>query len=229
MQYHSNQEELPMKQLLSRSLAAGAIVALAACGSHYDVGNNMDQADPNTMSPTASSTTVPTTNMASASTTTPPVVAPLPADQAMASKDIAAILFAANQGEVDQANAALPKLSSTDARDFANMMIADHTQALTNLRNITSVNNIRPHDAASDAAALRDQSRQLITNFNTSNGMIDRSYMAAQVQLHERLLTMLDTRLIPSSHGDLLTLLQNQRAAVATHLDRARSILANLP
>ena len=44
--------------------------------------------------------------------------------------DIAAIVTTANQGEIDQANAALTKASSSAVRDFAQMMITDHTNAL---------------------------------------------------------------------------------------------------
>jgi putative membrane protein len=198
---------------LSRILAAAVIVVAAACShSHVppDVASNANTVNNNDA-----------TSMASASTA--------PAGKEVSSPDITAIMFAANQGEVDQANAALPKLSSSDVRDFAQMMIRDHSDALTNLRNITSVNHIIQHEGAFDAIQLRNESKQLVTNYNTSAGSIDRSYMADQVRVHEKVLNMLDTMLIPSSRGDLLNLLQAQRAAVAAHLDRARTILTNLP
>jgi putative membrane protein len=190
---------------LTRIIALGAVAAMVACGS--------------SLTPT----TADNVSMISSSPSGMPVASEVK------SPDIAAIMFAANQGEIDQATAALPKLSSSDVRDFAQMMIRDHTDALTNVRNIMSTNHIIQHEAASDAIQLRNQSKQLVTNYNTASGTIDRSYMADQVRVHEKLLNMLDASLIPSSRGDVRTLLEVQRGSVAAHLDRARAILTNLP
>lgn len=52
--------------------------------------------------------------------------------------------------------------------------------------------------------------------------------MKAQVDMHSWLLNQIDSSPMPSSRGDLRTLLVNHRAAVAAHLDRARTILNSL-
>lgn len=192
-------------KLLSRLLIAGAVVALTACGSST-----------NSTQPTIANQDAVT--MTSSGTGTETIKSP----------DMAAVMFAANQGEVDMANAALPKLTSSDVREFAQMMIHDHSDALTNMRNILSVNHIIQHEGYLDAIGLRNDAKKLVTNYNLSGGAIDRSYIADQVRVHEKVLNMLDTQLIPSSRGDLLTLFQGQRAAVAAHLDRARAILTNM-
>jgi hypothetical protein len=53
--------------------------------------------------------------------------------------------------------------------------------------------------------------------------------MQSQVNIHQNLLTLMDTQLVPSAHKDLANLLLKQRDAVAAHLDRARQVLATLP
>jgi putative membrane protein len=146
----------------------------------------------------------------------------------MSSPDMAGILFAANQGEIDQANAAMPKLANSDVRDFARMMISDHNTALTNVTNVMAASHIISHDASFDAIQLRNKAKQLVTNFNSAGGSVDRAYMVAMVEGHQQLLDMMDRSLIPSARGDVLTLLQSMRPTVAAHLDRARQILGTM-
>ncbi len=146
----------------------------------------------------------------------------------MPAPDMAAVLNAANRGEIDQADAAYAKLVDAGVRNFAQMMIDDHQKALTNTTNIMAANKILPHDAAKDAIAIRDKSKQLITNFQTAQGNIDRNYMSAQIEEHQQLIDLLDNKMIPSSRGEVLTLLQTTRFTVQQHLERAKAILGGL-
>ncbi|HEY4642581.1 MAG TPA: DUF4142 domain-containing protein [Thermoanaerobaculia bacterium] len=147
----------------------------------------------------------------------------------MSAPDIAGILATANAGEVQQAQAALPHLSSQAARDFANMMINDHTAALNEANATFSSNHTVPRTESGQVGMLRDQTKQLVSTFNNSGNNVDATYMQSQVNIHQNLLTMMDTQLIPSAHGDLANLLLKQREAVSMHLDRARQVLASLP
>jgi putative membrane protein len=143
--------------------------------------------------------------------------------------DIAGIVVAANEGEIQQGNAASAKATSADVVAFAQMMVADHTTALSNGQEVFARNNIAP--AENDTTrALRTNSQQTVTNLNTYSGVaFDRTYMQTQVDLHQWLLTTLDTALIPSARTpEVRTLLQTQRGSVATHLERARQILSGL-
>ena len=146
----------------------------------------------------------------------------------MSSPDMAAVLFAANQGEIDQGTAAYPKLQDAGVKNYAEMMIDDHKKGLTNTTNIMAANKIIPHDAAQDAIDIRNKSKQLVTNFQTSHGNFDRNYLVAQIEEHQHLLDLLDQKMIPSSRGDVLTLMQTTRFTVQAHLDRAKAILEGL-
>ncbi len=147
----------------------------------------------------------------------------------MPAADMAAVLFAANQGEIEQATVAYPKLQDSGVKNFAQLMIDEHQRGLTNTINITKTNKIEPHEAAKDAAAIRDKSKQLVNNFRTAQGNFDRNYLVAQIDEHQQLLDLLDNKMIPSSRGDLLTLVQTTRFMVQQHLDRAKAILGGLP
>jgi putative membrane protein len=143
--------------------------------------------------------------------------------------DIAAIVTAANEGEIQQGQAASARATSADVRSFAQMMVADHTSALTAARDTFARAGVNPSDN-NISSTLRANSQTTVTNLGTYSGTaFDRTYMQSQVDLHSWLLNALDTALIPSAvTPELRTLLQTQRGAVAMHLDRARTILNGL-
>ena len=147
----------------------------------------------------------------------------------LSSPDIAGIITTANTGEVQQAQAALPHLASQAARDFANMMINDHTAALNEAKAAFESEHVVARNGSGQVNMLRDKTKELVSALNNSGTNADAMYMQSQVNIHQNLLTLLDTQLIPSAHGDVANLLLKQREAVASHLDRARQILATLP
>ncbi|HYH09483.1 MAG TPA: DUF4142 domain-containing protein [Thermoanaerobaculia bacterium] len=165
--------------------------------------------------------------IATACATTDTLSDPMPGAQP--ETDIAGIVTAANEGEVQQGNAASARATSADVVAFAQMMVADHTAALNNGREVFARNNITPAENET-TRALRANSQLTVTNLATYSGTaFDRTYMQTQVDLHQWLLSTLDTALIPSARTpELRTLLQTQRASVAAHLERARQILGSL-
>lgn len=146
----------------------------------------------------------------------------------MPESDIAAIVVAANEGEIEQGNVAASRATNADVRAFGQMMVADHTQALNMGREVFARRGVTPADNTT-SQQLRTNSRTTVENLNRWTGRdFDRRYMQSQVDLHQWLLTNLDQLLIPSSRGETRQLLTTQRASVAQHLERARSILGAL-
>ncbi|HEY0141256.1 MAG TPA: DUF4142 domain-containing protein [Thermoanaerobaculia bacterium] len=143
--------------------------------------------------------------------------------------DIAAIVSAANEGEIEQGNVAASRATSGEVRAFGQMMVADHTQALNMGRDVFTRNGITPSENAT-SEQLRASSRTSVSNLNRYSGRdFDRRYMQSQVDLHQWLLTNLDQLLIPSArNAEVRQLLTTQRASVATHLEQARAILGRL-
>ena len=142
--------------------------------------------------------------------------------------DVAGIVMTANEGEIQQGQAAASRASSADVRSFAQMMVTDHTNALNAARDTFTKAGITPGENAT-TQCLRENSRGTITNLGSYSGAaFDRAYMQSQVDLHQWLLTAMDTSLIPSTAGSARTLLETQRTSVAAHLDHARRILNSL-
>lgn len=145
--------------------------------------------------------------------------------------DIAAIVMAANQGEVEQGQAASTRATSSAVRSFAQMMVTDHTNAINMGRDTFNRAGVNPATGNMIATTLQDNSRLTVTNLATYQGAaFDRMYMQTQVDLHDWLLRALDTALIPSAQTpELRTMLTTQRGSVAMHLEQARTILNGLP
>jgi putative membrane protein len=148
----------------------------------------------------------------------------------MTDADIAGIVSTANQGEIDEGNAASSRATSAEVRAFAQMMVNDHTAALNAARDLFTRRGIAPNTSEPTAATLAAGARQTVSNLGTYTGAaFDRTYMQSQVDTHQWLLNELDSTLIPSARNrELRELLTTQRGAVAMHLDRARQIMSGL-
>lgn len=144
-------------------------------------------------------------------------------------EDIAAFLNAANDGEIQQGQVAVARASSAEVRAFAQMMVNDHTAANTRGHELFVSRGIIPSDNET-ARTLQQNSAEAVAALSSHSGAsFDRQYMQTQVALHEWLLNTLDVTVIPSATDrEVRELLTTQRASVAAHLDRARSIADTL-
>lgn len=146
----------------------------------------------------------------------------------MPANDIAGIVSTANEGEIQQGQAAVSAASSAEVREFAQMMVNDHTNALTKAREVFARNGITPADNDT-TRNLKDTGQSSMTNLSSYRGAaFDRMYMQSQIDTHQWLLTNMDSLLIPSASGELRTLLEEQRGAVASHLEHARQVMGRL-
>jgi putative membrane protein len=143
---------------------------------------------------------------------------------------IAMVMRVANLGEVRESELARTKAVDTSVRDFAAMMVTEHTaqnnkaEAELANANINSedTNLSRQLDATSGTAA--DRLRAL------SGSALDRAYIDRSVDAHQSLITLIDSTLMPVARKkvvrDQLTAL---RALADKHLTRAKQIQAALP
>lgn len=148
---------------------------------------------------------------------------PLPG--AMSDAEIAAIVTTAHEGEISHGNGATPKASSTEVREFAQMLVSDHTNALNNARETFNRAGVTPME--NDASnALRNNAERTWSALTTYSGRdFDRQFVKAQVDQHQWLLNTLDQSLIPAArNAEVRALLQTQRGSVARHLDHGRRL-----
>jgi len=137
------------------------------------------------------------------------------------------ILFALdtlNAGEVNEARAALPKLTNADVRDFAQDMIDDHAGARDQLLQLAEQQQILP-EASDIATGLQDESQSVVNRLlATQANDIDAMYVQSQQDAHTQAMALLDQLLAGADADPLRTQLTELRASVQTHLNRAQML-----
>lgn len=135
--------------------------------------------------------------------------------------EIVAIMRTSNTGEVQTSEPAVSRATNAAGRQFAQRMITEHAAANERLMGL----GIAPmeNDVSRRLAQSAQETARVLQQY--SGAALDRTYMDAQIRLHEYTLNTLDASLIPSARSrSLRAMLQQMRGAVAQHLEQARQI-----
>jgi putative membrane protein len=148
---------------------------------------------------------------------------------ALTDPEIAAIVVAANEVDIQAGEQAQSKATDQRVKDFAQRMITDHTAVNQQASDLVSKLGVTPQDNAT-SQALRQQgeeSRQRLDGL--SGAAYDQAYMQHEVEYHQQVLDALDQQLIPGAqNAELKDLLQKTRPAIEAHLEMAKQIVDEL-
>jgi putative membrane protein len=155
--------------------------------------------------------------------------AALAADKAPNDAQIAAIVVTANQVDIDAGKLAASRTSTAAVKDFAQLMVTDHTgvnQAATDL--VTRL-HVTPEPNPT-SASLKTGGDQNLASLKKLNGAeFDRKYVEHEVAYHQAVLDAVDQTLIPSAqNAELKALLVKVRPAFVAHLEHAKQLQASL-
>jgi len=185
-------------------------VALAACTAT----EQKQAADTTAMTPTPSAAEAGTPAAGTAAVTDP---------------QIAAIVVAANNADIEGGRLAASKSTNAKVKEFANRMITDHggvnkaATALVTKLGVTPEENPASRQQTESGAQVRQ------TLQGKSGAEFDRAYIANEVTYHENLLGAIDKVLLPSvQNAELKGLLEQTRPAVAAHLKHAQELQTSL-
>ncbi|HEX8672944.1 MAG TPA: DUF4142 domain-containing protein [Longimicrobium sp.] len=148
----------------------------------------------------------------------------------MTDANVAAVAHAANMDEIQTSQVALRRSQNAQVREFAQMMITEHTAVDQQMMQMLQAKNMTPQPNAAAQAAMQ-ATQATLANLNQRSGMdFDRAYMMHQVQAHRWTLTSLDQSLIPSTRDpEMKAFLSTRvRPAVAMHLESAQRINASV-
>jgi putative membrane protein len=143
--------------------------------------------------------------------------------------EVAMVAMTANMGEVDQGMIAVNKAQSSDVRDFGQMMVDMHSAAAARQTTLAASANVMPvSSAVSDQ--LRDNSSMIVMQLNDADtASFDKTYMQSQVDVHQKVLSLIDTVLLPSVQNDKLRAeLTTMRGDVESHLSQATDLAAKV-
>lgn len=142
---------------------------------------------------------------------------------------IAAIVVAANSVDIDAGKLAKSKSKNKQVKDFAQLMINDHSgvnkQAVALLQKlkVTPEENDISRSLKADGAATLEKLRGL------KGGAFDKAYVANEVTYHQAVLDTIDKTLLPNAkNAELKGLLEKVRPAIDAHLQHAKSMQTSL-
>jgi putative membrane protein len=161
--------------------------------------------------------------------TTPPATAATPATGDVANTwtdaNVVDVLTVANQGEVDYSQVGVDKATNPSVKQFAQMMVKDHGDMLTSVKNLSTKLNVTP--AANDKVNdLQKENQKDITDLNgkTVGKDFDKEFMEEQVDMHQETLDLLNDLDSKTTNADLKAAIAEARPKVQAHLDQAKSI-----
>ena len=135
----------------------------------------------------------------------------------------AQLAAAGGLAEVEFANLAGDKAKSDAVKEFAEMMVRDHTDANSKLRELADAAKIPlPSELSPDHQTVRDRLDQL------SDEAFDAAYIKAQIVDHQKTVQLLSWEVSMGEDGEMQRLAATLLPIVLDHLSRAQEINAML-
>ncbi|HEY2417210.1 MAG TPA: DUF4142 domain-containing protein [Steroidobacteraceae bacterium] len=142
---------------------------------------------------------------------------------------IAQIVVTANQVDIDAGQLARSKASSKDVKDFAQLMITDHSGVNKSAVELVTRLHVTPQPSAT-SDSLKQGGEQNVAALKKLHGSaFDRAYVDHEVAYHQAVIDAVDNTLIPNAqNAELKALLIKVRPAFVAHLAHAKELQASL-
>jgi putative membrane protein len=142
---------------------------------------------------------------------------------------IAAIVVAANQVDIDAGKLAESKSSSKEIKAFAQRMVTDHTGVNKTATELVTRLKVKPEDNPT-STSLKKGGEDTLKRLKALKGAeFDKGYVDNEVTYHQAVLDAVDKTLIPSAKNEeLKALLIKVRPAFVDHLEHAKHLQASL-
>jgi putative membrane protein len=143
---------------------------------------------------------------------------------------IAMIAVTADKVDIDTAKLAASKTSNPKVKDFANLMIRDHTSVNKKATDLAKKLNVTPEESDTSRSLKSNGDKTLEKLRGMSGVAFDKAYVDNEVSYHEAVAKVLDDTLIPNTkNAQLKSLLESARPIFASHLNHAKELQSSLP
>jgi len=138
---------------------------------------------------------------------------------------IAQILAAVDEAEIEQAQLALEKATDPNVKGYASHMIEQHTAAKDTGARLASQSGLKLAESPK-AKELQVKGTQMLEELKAADANnFDITYLHGQEEQHAEVLTLIKDQLQPAvSDPTLRDHLANARAMVSAHLDKAKQL-----
>jgi putative membrane protein len=142
---------------------------------------------------------------------------------------IAAIVVAANQVDIDAGKLAESKSGNKEVKAFAKRMVTDHTGVNKSATALVTKLKVKP-EANPTSISLKKDGQDTLKHLKGLKGSaFDKAYVDNEVTYHQTVLDAIDKTLIPSAKNEeLKALLVKVRPAFVDHLEHAKRLQASL-
>jgi putative membrane protein len=156
-------------------------------------------------------------------------VSPAQAAGGPSDAQIAAIVVTANQVDIDAGKLAKSKGHSPEVKEFAELMITDHTGVNKAATELVQKLHVTPEPNPTSDSLQKGGDSNLANLKKLSGAAFDKAYIDHEVAYHQAVIDALDKTLIPSAqNAELKALLVKVRPAFVAHLDHAKTVQADL-
>jgi putative membrane protein len=142
---------------------------------------------------------------------------------------IAAIVVTANQVDIDAGELARSRSQSKDIREFAQLMVTDHSGVNKAATELVHKLNVKPEPNPTSESLKKGGDENLAHLKKLSGGKFDKAYVDHEVTYHQAVLDAIDKTLVPSAqNAELKALLVKVRPAFVAHLEHAKHLQSQL-
>jgi putative membrane protein len=147
------------------------------------------------------------------------------AEPKVSDAQIAAIVVAANQVDIDAGKFAAKKSGDAEVKKFAETMVTDHTAVNKSAVELVTKLKVSPEENDT-SRALKSGGEENLAHLRGLKGKaFDKAYVEREVAYHEQVIQAVDTVLIPSAqNAELKALLVKVRPAFVEHLNHAKHL-----
>ena len=142
---------------------------------------------------------------------------------------IAGIVVAANQIDIDAGKFAKSHSQNKEVKDFAQRMITDHSAVNKQAGALVKKLGVKPEESDTSRSLKKSASGTMGKLKNLKGAQFDKAYVDNEVAYHQQVLDAIDKVLIPSAQNtELKDLITKVRPAIQAHLDHARHLQGSL-
>ena len=142
---------------------------------------------------------------------------------------IAMIAVTADNVDIDASKLAVEKSSNPKVKQFAQLMVTDHTSVNKKATALAKKLKLIPEESDTSRSLKSDGDKNLEKLRALSGAEFDKAYVDHEVAYHEQVLDAIDKTLIPSAqNAELKSLLVSVRPAFLAHLEHAKMLQSTL-
>jgi putative membrane protein len=142
---------------------------------------------------------------------------------------IAMIVVTADNVDIAAGKLAAKKTSNPKVKEFAELMVRDHTSMNDQAAQLAKKLNVTPEESSTSRSLKSEGDKTLAKLRGLSGAAFDKAYIDNEVTYHESVIKAVDDTLIPNAkNSELKALLESGRPIFVSHLNHAKEVQTSL-